>query len=145
MNFHINFFTKIHFLSLLIRKNSTMSIPTIVILIFIGLAAGLLSGIIGIGGGLIMIPLLILLLGLDQHTAQGTSLAVMLPPIGILAAMNYYKSGNLNWEYALIIASTFIVGGYFGSKIALQLSPQVLRKVFGVIMLVASLKMIFSK
>jgi hypothetical protein len=69
----------------------------------------------------------------------------MLPPIGILAAMNYYKSGNLNWEYALIIASTFIVGGYFGSKIALQLSPQVLRKVFGVIMLVASLKMIFSK
>ena len=130
---------------MLIRKNSTMSIPTIVILIFIGLAAGLLSGIIGIGGGLIMIPLLILLLGLDQHTAQGTSLAVMLPPIGILAAMNYYKSGNLNWEYALIIASTFIVGGYFGSKIALQLSPQVLRKVFGVIMLVASLKMIFSK
>lgn len=122
-----------------------MSIPTIVILIFIGLAAGLLSGIIGIGGGLIMIPLLILLLGLDQHTAQGTSLAVMLPPIGILAAMNYYKSGNLNWEYALIIATTFIVGGYFGSKIALQLSPQVLRKVFGVIMLVASLKMIFSK
>lgn len=130
---------------MLIRKNSTMSIPTIVILIFIGLAAGLLSGIIGIGGGLIMIPLLIILLGLDQHTAQGTSLAVMLPPIGILAAMNYYKSGNLNWEYALIIASTFIVGGYFGSKIALQLSPQVLRKVFGVIMLVASLKMIFSK
>jgi len=122
-----------------------MSIPTIVILIFIGLAAGLLSGIIGIGGGLIMIPLLIILLGLDQHTAQGTSLAVMLPPIGILAAMNYYKSGNLNWEYALIIASTFIVGGYFGSKIALQLSPQVLRKVFGVIMLVTSLKMIFSK
>jgi len=122
-----------------------MSIPTIVILIFIGLVAGLLSGIIGIGGGLIMIPLLIILLGLDQHTAQGTSLAVMLPPIGILAAMNYYKSGNLNWEYALIIASTFIVGGYFGSKIALQLSPQVLRKVFGVIMLVASLKMIFSK
>ena len=122
-----------------------MSIPTIVILIFIGLAAGLLSGIIGIGGGLIMIPLLIILLGLDQHTAQGTSLAVMLPPIGILAAMNYYKSGNLNWEYALIIASTFIVGGYFGSKIALQLSPQVLRKVFGVIMLVASLKIIFSK
>lgn len=130
---------------MLIRKNSTMSIPTIVILIFIGLAAGLLSGIIGIGGGLIMIPLLIILLGLDQHTAQGTSLAVMLPPIGILAAMNYFKSGNLNWEYALIIASTFIVGGYFGSKIALQLSPQVLRKVFGVIMLVASLKMIFSK
>jgi hypothetical protein len=122
-----------------------MSIPTILILIFIGLVAGLLSGIIGIGGGLIMIPLLIILLGLDQHTAQGTSLAVMLPPIGILAAMNYYKSGNLNWEYALIIASTFIVGGYFGSKIALQLSPQVLRKVFGVIMLVASLKMIFSK
>ena len=122
-----------------------MSIPTIVILNFIGLVAGLLSGIIGIGGGLIMIPLLIILLGLDQHTAQGTSLAVMLPPIGILAAMNYYKSGNLNWEYALIIASTFIVGGYFGSKIALQLSPQVLRKVFGVIMLVASLKIIFSK
>jgi len=122
-----------------------MSIPTIVILICIGLAAGLLSGIVGIGGGLIMIPLLMILLDLDQHTAQGTSLAVMLPPIGILAAMNYYQAGNLKMNYALVIATTFIIGGYFGSKVAMQISPITLKKIFGIIMLVVSIKLIFSK
>jgi len=79
-----------------------MDLSTIVILVFIGLLAGVLSGVIGIGGGLIMIPLMMMVLGMDQLTAQGTSLAVMLPPIGILAAYNYHSSGHLKMDYAII-------------------------------------------
>ena len=80
-----------------------MSISTLLLLILIGLSAGLLSGVVGVGGGIIIIPLLMLLIGLDQHQAQGTSLAVMLPPIGILAAWNYHKAGFVEWKYAMII------------------------------------------
>ena len=122
-----------------------MSISTILILIIVGLLAGILSGIVGIGGGLLMIPMLIFFLGLSQHTAQGTSLAVMLPPIGILAAMNYYKAGFIEWKFALIIATAFIIGGYFGSKFAISVSPVLLKKIFGTVLLVAAVKMIFGK
>ena len=122
-----------------------MSISIILILIIIGLLAGILSGIVGIGGGLLMIPMLILFLGLSQHAAQGTSLAVMLPPIGILAAMNYYKAGFIEWKFALIIATAFIIGGYFGSKFAVSVSPVLLKKIFGTVLLVAAVKMIFGK
>ena len=122
-----------------------MSISTILILIIGGLLAGILSGIVGIGGGLLMIPMLIFFLGLSQHTAQGTSLAVMLPPIGILAAMNYYKAGFIEWKFALIIATAFIIGGYFGSKFAISVSPVLLKKIFGAVLLVAAVKMIFGK
>ena len=122
-----------------------MSISTLFLLILIGMSAGLLSGVVGVGGGIIIIPLLMFLMGLGQHQAQGTSLAIMLPPIGILAAINYYKKGFVNWEYALIIAFTFIVGGYFGSKFAINLKPEILRRVFGLVMLIGALKMIFSK
>ncbi|MBC8266327.1 MAG: sulfite exporter TauE/SafE family protein [Flavobacteriales bacterium] len=129
----------------LISKNKNMTITTILILVIIGLLAGILSGIVGIGGGLIMIPMLILFLGLSQQSAQGTSLAVMLPPIGILAAMNYYKAGFVEWKFALIIATTFIIGGYFGAKFAVSVSPTVLKKIFGAVLLVAAIKMIFGK
>ena len=122
-----------------------MSISTCIILIVIGILAGLLSGVVGVGGGLIMIPLLIILLGLSQHQAQGTSLAVMLPPIGILAAINYHKAGFVEWEYAMIIAVTFIIGGYFGSKYAVSLRPEIVKRVFGIVMLIGALKIIFSK
>jgi len=122
-----------------------MSISTCIILIVIGIFAGLLSGVVGVGGGLIMIPLLIILLGLSQHEAQGTSLAVMLPPIGILAAINYHKAGFVKWEYSMIIAVTFIIGGYFGSKYAVNLRPEIVKRVFGIVMLIGALKMIFSK
>ena len=122
-----------------------MSILTCIILIFIGILAGFLSGVVGVGGGLIIIPLLIILLGFSQHEAQGTSLALMLPPIGILAAINYHKSGFVKWEYAMIIAITFIIGGYFGSKYAITLRPEIVRRVFGIVMLIGALKMIFSK
>ena len=122
-----------------------MSISTCIILIVIGILAGILSGVVGVGGGLIIIPLLIILLGLSQHEAQGTSLAVMLPPIGILAAINYHKAGFVKWEYAMIIAITFIIGGYFGSKYAVILRPEIVKRVFGIVMLIGALKIIFSK
>ena len=122
-----------------------MSISTCIILIVIGVLAGFLSGVVGVGGGLIMIPLLIMLLGLTQQEAQGTSLAVMLPPIGILAAINYHKAGFVRWEYSMIIAITFIIGSYFGSRYAVVLKPEILKRVFGVLMLIGALKMIFSK
>ena len=122
-----------------------MSISTFIILIIIGLLAGVLSGLVGVGGGILMIPLLIIFLGLTQHQAQGTALFAMLPPIGILAAMNYYKQGFVKWEYAAVIACTFVIGGYFGSKLSLSLPPQTVRRVFGVIMLIGAIKLITSK
>ena len=122
-----------------------MDITTCVILIIIGLLAGVLSGLVGVGGGILMIPLLIMFLGLTQHQAQGTALFAMLPPIGILAAMNYYKEGFVKWEYAAVMALTFVVGGYFGSKLSISLPDQTVRNVFGVIMLIGAIKLIFSK
>ncbi len=122
-----------------------MQTDTIVILAIIGLAAGILGGFVGIGGGLIIVPALIFFLGMTQFQAQGTSLAMMLPPIGILAVMNYAKSDNLNWKFAAILAVTFIIGGYFGSKLSLSLSPVLVKRSFGIIMLIAALKLIFNK
>ena len=122
-----------------------MQTDTILILIAIGLTAGILSGFVGIGGGLLIVPALIFFLGMSQFEAQGTSLAMMLPPIGILAVVNYSKSGMINWKYAIILAIVFIIGGYIGSKITLLLSPQLVKKVFGVLMLAAAFKLIFSK
>ena len=123
----------------------SMSVSTFIILIIIGLLAGVLSGLVGVGGGILMIPLLIIFLGLTQHQAQGTALFTMLPPIGILAAINYYKQGFVKWEYAAVIAFTFVIGGYFGSKLSLSLPPQTVRRVFGVIMLLGAIKLISSK
>ena len=122
-----------------------MDITTCIILIVIGLLAGILSGLVGVGGGILMIPLLIIFLGLTQHQAQGTALIAMLPPIGILAAMNYYKEGFVKWEYAAVMALTFVVGGYFGSKLSINLPDQTVRRMFGVIMLIGAIKLIFSK
>ena len=122
-----------------------MNANIIIILILIGLIAGIISGLIGIGGAIIMIPALIYFIGMNQFEAQGTSLAVMLPPIGILAAYNYYKVGQLNITYALIIAGAFIIGGYFGSKLALDIPIGYIRRFFGFALLLISLHIIFSK
>jgi uncharacterized protein len=122
-----------------------MNLYIFIILILIGLAAGIFGGFVGLGGGVIMIPAMIYLLGMSQFEAQGTSLAVMLPPVGILAAMNYYKAGHLNWKYALIIAITFTLGGFIGSKIALDIPITMVKKVFGFILLGISLNIILGK
>ena len=123
----------------------SVSVSTFIILIIIGLLAGVLSGLVGVGGGILMIPLLIIFLGLTQHEAQGTALFAMLPPIGILAAFNYYKEGFVKWEYAIVIAFTFVIGGYLGSKLSLSLPPQTVRRIFGIIMLLGAIKLISSK
>jgi len=122
-----------------------MSVSTFIILIIIGLLAGILSGLVGIGGGILMIPLLIIFLGLTQHQAQGTALFAMLPPIGILAAINYYKEGLVKWEYAIVIAFTFVIGGYLGSKLSFSLPPQTVKRIFGIIMLLGAIKLISTK
>jgi len=121
-----------------------MNMTTILLLIIIGLVAGTLGGMVGLGGGIILIPALILIMKLDQQTAQGTSIAIMLPPIGLFAVYNYYKAGYVNIKYAFVIAMAFMVGGYFGSILALKLSPDVMRKVFSVILVVIAIKMFFS-
>jgi uncharacterized membrane protein YfcA len=120
-----------------------MSTATILILLAIGLVAGLLSGLVGIGGGIVMVPAMVYLLGLDQHTAQGTSLAMMLLPVGILGVYNYYQEGQIEISHALILALTFVVGGYFGSKFAISLDQSTLKKIFGAIMMVVAIKMCF--
>jgi uncharacterized protein len=122
-----------------------MNLTTILILIIIGLMAGIFGGMFGVGGAIVMIPAMVYFLGVDQHTAQGTSLAVMLPPIGLFAAYNYYKDGQVNIWYAAIIAITFMIGGYFGSKIALHLPEQLMKRIFAVFLILVALKLIFSK
>ena len=117
---------------------------TLLILVCIGVFAGIVSGMIGIGGGLIIVPSLLYLLGVNQFGAQGTSIAAMLPPIGILAAYNYHRADAINWKYALIISATFIIGGYLGSKLTINfISESALKKIFGVLMLIGAIKMIF--
>jgi len=90
------------------------------------------------------VPALVYLLGLSQFEAQGTSLLLMLPPIGILAVLNYYQTGVVNWKYATVIALTFVVGGYFGSKITLKLDETLVKLIFGILMLLVAIKMIIS-
>jgi uncharacterized membrane protein YfcA len=121
-----------------------MSITTLILLVAIGLFAGIAGGMIGIGGGLVIVPCLVYFLGFSQFEAQGTSVATLLLPIGVLAAYNYHKADSINWKFALIIALTFIVGGYIGSKLSINfLSESTVKKVFGVIMLIGAIKMIF--
>ena len=122
-----------------------MSTSMILILIVIGIITGVMAGMLGIGGAVIMIPALVYLLGMSQQGAQGTSLAVMLPPIGIIAAFNYYKAGQVNFRFALILAVFFIVGSYFGSKLALNLPQALLKKIFGILLLLVAAKMLLSK
>src|SRR5674536_125783 len=89
-----------------------MSTSMLLILIVIGIITGVMAGMLGIGGAIIMIPALVFFLGISQQTAQGTSLAVMLPPIGIIAAYNYYKAGEVNIKFAIVLAIFFLVGSY---------------------------------
>jgi uncharacterized protein len=122
-----------------------MSVSVLIILVLIGIVTGVMAGMLGIGGAIIMIPALVYIVGMGQHDAQGTSLAVMLPPIGIIAAYNYYKAGHVDIKFALILAATFVIGSYFGSKIALSLPQPVLKKIFGALLLLVAARMLLSK
>lgn len=120
-----------------------MNLTTLIILLLIGLLAGFLSGLVGIGGGVIMVPAMILLLGFTQKQAQGTSLGILLLPVGILAVMQYYKQGYLNVNYVLIVSIAFVAGGYLGSKLALGMSDEKVKKIFALVILLIALKMLF--
>jgi hypothetical protein len=113
--------------------------------IVIGLVAGILSGLLGIGGGIIMIPALVYLFGFSQHGAQGTTLAIMIPPIGLLAAMKYYSQGHVNIAVAIFIAIGFFVGGFIGASFVEHISEVALKRIFGFCMLVIAIKMILTK
>ena len=121
-----------------------MTLQTILILASIGIFAGMLSGFVGVGGGIIIVPGLVFLLGLTQHEAQGTSLFVLAMPVVWLGLMNYWNDGNVQWKYGLVVAITFFVGAYFGSKLSLRLSPSLVKFLFGILMALVSIKLILS-
>ncbi|MBL7980543.1 MAG: sulfite exporter TauE/SafE family protein [Flavobacteriales bacterium] len=122
-----------------------MSFITVFLLALVGLLAGVLSGFVGIGGGVVMVPALVMLLGYSQHQAQGTSLAVLVLPVVALAVRNYYKAGMIDPKMVAVIAVAFVVGGYFGSKWSLSLPMETVKRVFGVLMLLISVKLILGK
>ncbi len=117
----------------------------ILLYIILGLFAGVLAGILGIGGAIFVVPALVFLFGWSQHMAQGTTLAMLVPPIGILAAWSYYKAGHVDLRVAGLLCIGFFVGGFFGGQIANSLSPETLRKVFGGALILIALRMIFGK
>lgn len=120
------------------------SIQTVTMLVLVGLLAGIISGFVGVGGGVVIVPALIYLLGFSQLQAQGTSLGVLLLPVGILAVWNYHKAGNIHVSAALIIAAAFVIGGYFGSKYALKLPEHKVKFIFGLFMLYISVRMLIG-
>ena len=113
--------------------------------VLIGLIGGILSGLTGLGGGFIMVPLLVYLFGMTQHAAQGTSLAVLLPPLGLLAFLQYYRNGHVDVQVAVLVALGFFVGGYVGGSLAQMIPGPLLRKGFAVAMALIALDMFFRK
>lgn len=121
-----------------------MPVPSAGLLVAIGVLAGILSGLFGIGGGVIIVPALIYIAGFRQHAATGTSLAVLLPPIGIAAAYEYYRNGNVNVRAAAIIAVSVLVGGWLGAVVANRMAGPQLRLAFGVFVVFLGLYLVFG-
>lgn len=117
------------------ENKKPMTIQILLILLAVGLAAGFLSGMVGIGGGIIIVPVLVYFLGFTQHQAQGTTLFMFLLPIGILGVMNYHKQGYVDYKTALIICTTFVFGSYFGSKLSISLDQKTVKQIFGAIII----------
>jgi uncharacterized membrane protein YfcA len=122
-----------------------MTTAQLITVLLIGLMAGFVSGALGVGGGIIIVPSLILFLGFSQHMAQGPSLAILLLPTGILAVMQYYKNGYVDFKVALILMILFVVGAYLGSLVSTNIPDKMLKKIFGIFMLLVSIKMITGK
>ncbi|MDB5251931.1 MAG: permease [Flaviaesturariibacter sp.] len=114
----------------------------LLVLFVIGLMAGVMSGLVGIGGGIIIVPALVYFLGFSQHEAQGTSLGLLLLPVGILAVINYYNRGFVDVKVVGIMAAGFLIGGFLGSKISLAVSQETLKKVFAVLLFYTAFKML---
>ena len=119
-----------------------MNTETILLLILIGLAAGTLSGLVGVGGGIIIVPALVFFLGFSQQAAQGTSLGLLLLPVGILAVLNYYKGGFIDLKVVGIMCITFVLGGWLGSKLAVTISQETAKKIFAVILFYTAFRML---
>ena len=120
-----------------------MDLQYLLIVALIGLAAGILSGLLGLGGAIIIIPALVLFLGYSQQSAQGTALLMMVLPVGALAAYQYYKEGYVEIKTALIMAVFFFIGGYFGARFATEIPQGLLKKLFAVMLIVLAIKMLF--
>jgi len=118
-----------------------MTVQIILLLVIIGLTAGILSGLVGVGGGIIVVPALVFFLGFTQPQAQGTSLGLLLLPVGILAVLNYYKQGHIDIRVIGIMAIAFVIGGWLGSKWALSLPEDVVKKIFAIILFYSAIKM----
>lgn len=123
-------------------KYGPMSTETILILIVIGLIAGILSGLVGVGGGIIVVPALVFFLGFSQHEAQGTSLGLLLLPVGILAVISYYNKGFIDVKVVVIMSVAFILGGWLGSKLSLTLPQETVKKIFAIILFYTAFKML---
>ncbi len=124
-------------------KKTNMDTQTVLIIIMVGIAAGILGGLVGVGGGIIIVPALVYFIGFNQHTAQGTSLGLIMLPVGILGVLQYYKAGHVDFRVVGILAIGFLVGSFFGSKVALSLSQETVKKVFAVLMILIAIKMLF--
>ena len=120
-----------------------MDLQTIIILLILGIAAGMLSGLVGVGGGIIIVPGLVFFLAFSQKMAQGTSLGILLLPLGILGVIQYYKKGYVDLKVLAVISVAFLVGNYFGSKLALSLSQETLKKIFAAFLIVVAVKILF--
>lgn len=120
-----------------------MSIGLIIAVLLTGLAAGFVSSMLGIGGGVIIVPALVLILGMNQKLAQGTSLMVLSFPVAFVAAYNYHKAGYTDWKIALMMIATFVIGGYLGSKLVVGLEMGIVKKIFAVLMIVLAVKYLF--
>jgi uncharacterized protein len=120
-----------------------MDIQTMLIIILVGVAAGILGGLVGVGGGIIIVPALVYLLGVSQKTAQGTSLALIMLPVGILGVLQYYRQGHVDFKVVGLLAIGFFLGSYLGSKFALSLPQTTIKKIFAVLMILIAVKMLF--
>ena len=120
----------------------TMTTELLITLLIIGLFAGILSGLVGVGGGLIIVPALIFFLGYSQHQAQGTSLGLLLLPVGILAVLNYYNKGQIDIKVVAVMSIAFVLGGWLGSKIALRLPADTVKKIFAIFLFYSAFKLL---
>jgi uncharacterized membrane protein YfcA len=124
------------------NKVRNMNAEIVILLIVVGLAAGMLSGMVGVGGGIIVVPALVIFLGFSQHEAQGTSLGLLLLPVGILAVINYYNKGYIDFKVVAIMSVAFIIGGWLGSKLSLSLPQDTVKKIFAIVLFYTAFRML---